>query len=128
MNYKQLLEVIEQINAVIGNSETKSQKKLFKLYEKLKPYYEKYIDLRNDLRLDAAAVDDKGVVILNDQGDYKFNKDGLKQLQVQLKELLFREFEYKKIEVLNPSGLEDFAFLQDWVTGVTFNLQDDEAL
>jgi hypothetical protein len=128
MNYKQLLEVIEQINAVIGNSETKSQKKLFKLYEKLKPYYEKYIEERNELRLDAAAVDDKGVVILNEQGDYKFNKDGLKQLQVQLKELLFKEFEYKKIEVLNPGGLEDFAFLQDWVTGVTFNLQDDEDL
>jgi hypothetical protein len=128
MNYKQLLECIEAINASLGNSETKSQKKLFKIYEKLKPYYEKYIEERNELRLDAAAVDDKGVVILNEQGDYKFNKDGLKQLQVQLKELLFKEFEYKKIEVLNPSGLEDFAFLQDWVTGVTFNLQDDEDL
>jgi hypothetical protein len=128
MNYKQLLEVIEQINAVIGNSETKSQKKLFKLYEKLKPYYEKYIDDRNDCRLDAAAVDDKGVVILDDKGDYKFTKDSLKILQGKLKELLEKEFEFKKIEVLNPSGLEDFAFLQNWVTGVTFNLQDDESL
>lgn len=128
MNYKQLLECIEAINASLGNSETKSQKKLIKIYEKLKPYYEKYIDDRNDCRLDAAAVDDKGVVILDDKGDYKFTKDSLKTLQGKLKELLEKEFEFKKIEVLNPSGLEDFAFLQNWVTGVTFNLQDDESL
>ena len=37
-----------------------------------------------------------------------------------------KEFEFKKIEVVNPQGLEDFHFLEDWVTGVTFNPKPEE--
>lgn len=128
MNYKELLEVIEKINAVIGNAETKSQKKLIKIYEKLKPFYEQYIDERNDYRLDAAAVDDKGNVILDEKGDYKFTKESLKTLQVHLKSLLEKEISFKKIDVINPKGLEEFYFLKDAVTGVDFIIVDDEEL
>ena len=128
MNYKQLLETIEKINAVIGNAETKSQKKLVKIYEKMKPFYEKYLDERNDFRLDAAAVDDKGVVILDEKGDYKFTKDSLKTLQVGLKSLLEKEFEFPVINVVNPGGLEEYSFLKDWVTGVDFKSNEDEEL
>lgn len=128
MNYKQLLETIEKINAVIGNAETKSQKKLVKIYEKMKPFYEKYLDERNDFRLDAAAVDDKGVVILDEKGDYKFTKDSLKTLQVSLKSLLEKEFEFPVINVVNPGGLEEYSFLKDWVTGVDFKSNEDEEL
>lgn len=128
MNYKELLETIEKINAVIGNAETKSQKKLVKIYEKMKPYYEKYLDERNDFRLDAAAVDDKGVVILDEKGDYKFTKDSLKTLQVSLKSLLEKEFEFPVINVVNPGGLEEYSFLKDWVTGVDFKSNEDEEL
>lgn len=128
MNYKELLEVIEKINAVVGNAETKSQKKLIKIYEKLKPFYEQYIDERNDYRLDAAAVDDKGNVILDEKGDYKFTKESLKTLQVHLKTLLEKEIDFKKINVVNPNGLEEFYFLKDVVTGVEFIIADDEEL
>ena len=128
MNYKQLLETIEKINAVIGNAETKSQKKLVKIYEKMKPFYEKYLDERNDFRLDAAAVDDKGVVILDEKGDYKFTKDSLKTLQVGLKSLLEKDFEFPVINVVNPGGLEEYSFLKDWVTGVDFKSNEDEEL
>lgn len=128
MNYKELLEVIEKINAVVGNAETKSQKKLIKIYEKLKPFYEQYIDERNDYRLDAAAVDDKGNVILDEKGDYKFTKESLKTLQVHLKSLLEKEIDFKKINVVNPNGLEEYYFLKDVVTGVEFIIADDEEL
>jgi hypothetical protein len=128
MNYKELLEVIEKINAVVGNAETKSQKKLIKIYEKLKPIYEQYIDERNDYRLDAAAVDDKGNVVVDEKGDYKFTKESLKTLQVHLKNLLEKEIDFKKITVVNPGGLEDFYFLKDVVTGVEFILTEDEEL
>jgi hypothetical protein len=30
--------------------------------------------------------------------------------------------------VANPNGLENFTFLQDWVTGVEFNKQEEEEL
>lgn len=128
MNYKELLETIEKINAVIGNAETKSQKKLVKIYEKMKPYYEQYMEERNDFRLDAAAVDDKGSVLLDEKGDYKFTKESLKSLQVSLKKLLEKEFEFPIINVVNPSGLEDYSFLKDWVTGVDFKIDQDEEL
>ena len=128
MNYKELLQIIESINAVVGNSETKSQKKLIKIYEKLKPFYEQYMDERNDYRLDAAAVDDKNNVLLDEKGDYKFTKESLKTLQVHLKNLLEKEIEFKKINVVNPSGLEEFYFLKDVVTGVEFTISDDEEL
>ena len=128
MNYKQLLETIEKINAVIGNAETKSQKKLVKIYEKMKPFYEKYLDERNDFRLDAAATDDKGVVILDEKGDYKFTKESLKTLQISLKTLLEKDFDFPTINVVNPAGLEEYSFLKDWVTGVEFKITEDEEL
>lgn len=128
MNYKQLLETIEKINAVIGNAETKGQKKLIKIYEKLKPFYEKYLEERNDFRLDAAAVDDKGVVILDEKGDYKFTKDSLKSLQISLKSLLEKEIDFQLINVVNPGGLEEYSFLKNWVTGIDFKNEEDEEL
>ena len=42
MTNKQLLELVSNLNQVIGNQETKVAKKLFKIFEKIKPLYEKY--------------------------------------------------------------------------------------
>ena len=42
MKYKQLLQLVSSINVVIGNQDTKTQKKLFKIYEKVKTYHEGY--------------------------------------------------------------------------------------
>jgi len=30
--------------------------------------------------------------------------------------------------VVNPQGLEDFNFLEDWVTGITFIKEEEEEL
>jgi hypothetical protein len=30
--------------------------------------------------------------------------------------------------VVNPNGLEDFTFLEDWTTGIEFNKQEEEEL
>ena len=77
MKYKDLNVLVSSINAVIGSQETKVQKKLFKLYEKVKPFHEDYNKQRDELRLDNAATDDKGVLIMDEKGDYKFNKVNL---------------------------------------------------
>jgi hypothetical protein len=37
----------------------------------------------------------------------------LKTLQVHLKSLLEKEISFKKIDVINPKGLEEFYFLKD---------------
>jgi hypothetical protein len=129
MKYEKINEVIGQINAVIGKQETKVQKKLFKFGEKLKTYQEDYVTKIEELRLDNAATDEKSVLIVNEKGEYRFSKEGLKKLREDIKKLNESDFDFKPIEVLNPKGLEEFHFLKDWVTGVTFDEEEaDEEL
>ena len=129
MKYEKIGLVISQINAVIGKQETKVQKKLFKFGEKLKSYQEDYVTKVEELRLDNAATDEKGVLVVNEKGEYRFSKEGLKKLREDIKKLNESEFDFKPIEVLNPKGLEEFHFLKDWVTGVTFDEEEaDEEL
>jgi hypothetical protein len=128
MQYKKINEVINQINNIQGNPEEKVIKKLVKFAEKLKPYQEEYATKVQELRLDNAATDKDGVLILNDKQDYKYTKEGLKKLQDQIKELGEKEFEFKPIEVINTQGLENFTFLEDWVTGIAFIKEEEEEL
>ena len=128
MKYKDLNVLVSSINAVIGSQETKVQKKLFKLYEKVKPLHEDYNKQRDELRLDNAATDDKGVLIMDEKGDYKFNKEGVKKLTKDIEALNEKEFDFKPIEVINTNGLDKFTFLKDWTTGITFVEEEEEEL
>lgn len=128
MKYKQLLQLVSNINVVIGNQETKVQKKLFKIYEKLKTYHDDYNTEVEILRLDAAQTDDKDCLLLDEKGGYKFTKEGIKKLTKDIEALNDKEFDFQIINVVNPQGLENFTFLQDWVTGVEFNKQEEEEL
>jgi hypothetical protein len=124
--YKDLNILVASINAVIGGQETKIQKKLFKLYEKIKPFHEEYAKQRDELRLDNAATDDKGILLMDEKGEYKFNKEGVKKLTKDIEALNEKEFDFKPIEVINTQGLEDFYFLEDWTSGITFNEKEAE--
>ena len=126
MTYKELNDLVNTIKTIIGDQETKTQKKLFKIFEKIKPTFTEYQNKIEDLRLDNAATDDKGVLILDDKGNYKFNKEGLKNLTKQINELNEQSFTFTKIPVVNPQGLENFVFLKDWLDGVTFVEEEAE--
>jgi len=128
MKYKQLLQLVSSLNAVIGSQETKVQKKLFKVYEKVKKYHEEYNKQVEELRLDNASVDDKGILILNEKSDYKFSKEGIKKLTKDIEALNDKEFDFQIINVVNTEGLKDFTFLEDWTTGIEFNKQEEEEL
>jgi len=128
MKYNKLNSLVANINAVIGNSETKVQKKLFKIYEKVKSYHESYQAQVEELRLDNASTDDKDILLLDEKGGYKFTKENIKKLTAQVKELGEKEFEFTPIPVVNPQGLEDFNFLEDWTTGITFVKEQEEEL
>ena len=128
MKYQQLNTLVASINAVIGSQETKVQKKLFRLYEKVKSHHESYQAQVEELRLDNASTDDKDILLLDEKGGYKFTKESIKKLTAQVKELGEKEFEFKPIEVLNPNGLENFTFLEDWVTGIEFIKEIEEEL
>jgi hypothetical protein len=126
--YKDLNVLVNSINAVIGGQETKIQKKLFKLYEKVKPHHESYQAQVEELRLDNAATDDKGVLIMDEKNGYKFNKEGVKKLTKDVEALNEKEFDFKPIEVINTNGLEKFTFLKDWTTGIEFIEEEEEEL
>ena len=128
MKYKQLLQLVSSINVVIGNQDTKTQKKLFKIYEKVKAYHEDYQSEVEILRLDNAQTDDKDCLLLDDKGNYKYSKDGIKKLTKDIEALNDKEFDFVIINVVNPQGLEDFTFLEDWTTGIEFNKQEEEEL
>jgi predicted nuclease with TOPRIM domain len=126
--YKDLTNLIADLNAVIGTQETKTQKKLFKLYERLKPNHEAYQSEIEELRLDNAATDDKGILLSDEKGGYQFTKEGLKKLRLDIESLNAKEIEFKAIEVINPQGLEGFAFLEGWTNGIIFEIEEDDDL
>jgi hypothetical protein len=128
MKYQQLNTLVASINAVIGNSETKIQKKLFRLYEKVKSHHESYQAQVEELRLDNASTDSNDILLLDEKGGYKFTKEAIKKLTAQVTELGNKEFDFTPIPVVNPQGLEDFNFLEDWTTGITFVKEEEEEL
>ena len=128
MKYQQLNTLVASINAVIGSQETKTAKKLFKIYEKVKTHHEDYQAKVEELRLDNAQVDGNDCLILDEKGGYKFTKECIKRLTEQVKELNERTFDFTPIPVVNPQGLEHFTFLEDWTTGITFVKEEEEEL
>jgi hypothetical protein len=128
MKNKQLLQLVSNINAVIGNQETKVQKKLFKIYEKLKTYHDDYNTEVEILRLDNASTDEKDCLLLDEKGSYRFTKEGIKKLTKDIEALNDKEFDFVIINVVNQEGLQDFTFLEDWTTGIDFKKQEEEEL
>ena len=128
MKYQQLNTLVASINAVIGSQETKVQKKLFKIYEKVKSHHESYQAQVEELRLDNASTDDNDILLLDEKGGYKFTKEAIKKLTAQVKELGEKEFEFTPINVVNPDGLQDFTFLEEWTSGIEFIKEIEEEL
>jgi len=126
MTYKELIEAMQILVQNIGNQETKTQKKLLKIHGKLKEYYENYEELLNDIRLENAMTEDSGALILDEKQGYKYNKDGQRKMYKEIKELLSTEFDYQKIEVVNPNGLEEHIYLEKFVNGVKFTQGEEE--
>jgi polyhydroxyalkanoate synthesis regulator phasin len=125
MTYKELNFLVRNIQASVGDQETKIQKKLFKIFEKIKPALEEYNEKVNELRLDNASADSEGMLLVDEKGGYKFSKEGVKLLTKQISDLDNSEFHFEKINVVNPQGLEEFIFLKDWVTGVPFEADEE---
>ena len=126
MQYNKLNVLVASINAVIGNSESKTQKKLVKIYEKVKSHHESYQAQVEELRLDNASTDSNDILLLDEKNGYKFTKENIKKLTAQVKELGEKEFDFTPIPVVNPQGLEHFSFLEDWTTGITFVKEEEE--
>ena len=128
MKYSQLNQLVANLNAVIGSQENRTQKKLFRIYEKVKSHHEAYQAEVEGLRLDNAQVDSNDCLILDDKSAYKFTKESIKKLTAQVKELGEKEFDFTPINVVNPDGLQDFTFLEEWTSGIEFIKEEIEEL
>lgn len=126
MKFNQINTLVASLNAVIGSQESKTQKKLVRIYEKIKPHHEALQSEIEGLRLDNAQVDDKDCLLLDEKGGFKFTKEGIKKLTKDIAELGEKDFVFTPISIINPQGLEPFIFLKDWVTGVDFLEEESE--
>jgi len=126
--YSDLLRLVQILNAVGQQANTKAQKKLAKIGELIQEHLDDFNDKKDEIRLDAAAVDKDGNIIQNEKGDYSFNKEGVKKLNQAMKELLDSEISFTPIQVSFPEGLEDYTFLEGWVKGVKFNKVEQEEI
>lgn len=130
MTYKELSNFINKLNNQIkkeqvNGEETKISKKLEKIGSKFQKNIDDFNERLEEIRIENASIDDKGILLKDEQGGYKFSKEGLKNLLKETKELNEKEFIYEKINVVNPAGLEEFTFLQGWVSGIEFIKEEE---
>lgn len=127
--YRQLFELVQKLNAAFTKeSESKAQKKLTLIGEKIKGYADEYQKEVSSLQLDHASVDKDDNLIYNEDKSYKFTKEALKKLEADIEKLLEKEIDYKVIPVINPQYLNKFAFLKGWVSGVEFDKEEENEL
>ena len=119
---REMLQLAQAINVLSNSKEfaesnNKGIKKLKKIGEKLKEHLDAYNEKLEDIRLDNANTDESGSLLLNEKGDYKFSKDGLKNMNKKVKELLEETFEFYQL-TFSTEGIENFLFLAGWVDGI----------
>ena len=113
----ELLDLVRALNMTPAEKGSKAEAKLKKIAEKIKPLFENYNEKREDIRLDHAFVDKNGVLELNEKGEYKFTKDGIKAMAKDMKKLLDEAFDFYQF-TFSTEGIEDFKFLAGWVEGI----------
>ena len=129
--YQELIQLANAINILSGSKEhveenTKGVKKLQKIGAKIKSHLEDYNEKLEDLRLDNAHTDSTGALVLDEKGNYKFSKEGLKKLNKDIRSLMEEEFEIYQF-TFSTEGLEKYGFLAGWVDGLEFpSVQEEE--
>ena len=124
-SYRQLLELVRDLNAEQAVKGSKKEAKLLKIAQKVKVHFEVYNEKREDFRLDHAHVNKDGVLELNQEGGYKFTKEGLKSLNKSLKELLDETFEFYQF-TFSVEEISDLSFLAGWVEGIKAEENNEE--
>jgi hypothetical protein len=120
-----LLDLVRNLNITPAEKGSKREAKLKKIAEKIKPLFEDYNEKREDIRLDHAYADQSGVLELNEKGEYKFTKEGIKGMAKDMKSLLDESFEFYQF-TFSTEGIEDLKFLAGWVEGIEADKEQEE--
>lgn len=113
----ELLDLVRALNSTPVEKGSKAEIKLKKIADKIKPLFEDYNEKREDIRLDNAHTESNGVLDLNEKGEYKFTKDGIKAMARDMKKLLDDTFEFYQF-TFSSEGIEEFKFLAPWVESI----------
>lgn len=120
----ELLDLVRSLNTTPVEKGSKAEAKLKKIAEKIKPLFEDYNEKREDIRLDHAHTEANGVLELNEKGEYKFTKDGIKAMSKDMKKLLDETFEFYQF-TFSSEGIEEFKFLAGWVESIEAELPSE---
>jgi ElaB/YqjD/DUF883 family membrane-anchored ribosome-binding protein len=113
----ELLELVRALNMTPLEKGSKAEAKIKKIADKIKPLFDEYNEKREDIRLDHAHAESNGVLDLNEKGEYKFTKDGIKGMAKEMKKLLDDTFEFYQF-TFSTEGIDSFKFLAGWVEGI----------
>ena len=122
----ELLELVRALNVTPTEKGSKAEAKLKKIVDKIKPLFEQYNEKREDIRLDNAHAESNGVLDLNEKGEYKFTKEGIKAMSKDMKALLDESFDFYQF-TFSSEGIEEFKFLAGWVEGIEAEQAVEEA-
>lgn len=117
MSNAELLDLVRALNSTPVEKRSKAEAKLKKIADKIKPIFEEYNEKREDIRLDHAYTEANGVLEMNEKGEYKFTKDGIKAMAKDMKKLLEDTFEFYQF-TFSSEGIEGFTFLAGWVESI----------
>lgn len=120
----ELLDLVRNLNQTPAEKGSKREAKLKKIAEKVKVLFDEYNEKREDIRLDHAHTEDNGVLNLNEKGEYKFTKDGIKAMAKDMKKLLDTKFDFYQF-TFSTEGIEDLQFLAGWVEKIEVKIEEE---
>jgi ElaB/YqjD/DUF883 family membrane-anchored ribosome-binding protein len=118
----ELLELVRNLNITPAEKGSKKEAKLKKIAEKIKVLFDSYNEQREDIRLDHAYTSENGVLELNEKGEYKFTKEGIKAMSKDMKALLDKKFDFYQF-TFSSEGIEDLKFLAGWVEKIEVEVE-----
>jgi ElaB/YqjD/DUF883 family membrane-anchored ribosome-binding protein len=121
----ELLDLVRALNMTPAEKGSKAEAKIKKIVDKVKPLFDEYNEKREDIRLDHAHTESNGVIDLNEKGEYKFTKEGIKGMSKDMKKLLDETFEFYQFTFSNE-GIEGLKFLAGWVESIEADQSEAE--
>jgi hypothetical protein len=70
-----------------ANANTKLGYAIAKLHTRMKKILDRYNNAREDIQIDTCSPDEKGIILRDERGNYRYTKEGMKERNKQLQAL-----------------------------------------
>lgn len=118
ITYKEAIK-LQKMLAAIDAQDLKTKFAIGKILKNLDSIIEEYSSELSEIQLNHAAIDDKGLLVLDEKGNFKFTPDNQRILIRLIANLKNKEVEFEpyilpfnaEIEELHPIMLIDFPYV-----------------